>query len=103
MQMRTIISRPASMGLLCHKMWNPGVVGSSPTLGECQFTFFLLLQFQTKSDKCNRPLHDGRGMMGNQGKNYSEWVSKMRFFDNFSRIFQFQTLDFSWSNSKNIF
>ena len=43
----------------------------------------------------NRPLHDGRGMMVNQGENYREWVSKMRFLDDFSRIFQFQTLGFS--------
>ena len=41
-------------------------------------------------------------MMGNQGKNYSEWVSKMKFFDDFSQIFQFQTLDFLWRNSKNV-
>ena len=27
----------------------------------------------------------------------------MRFFDDFSRIFQFQTLDFSWSKSKYMF
>ena len=50
-----------------------------------------------------RPLNDGKGMMRNQGKNYSEWVSKMRFFDDFSRLFQFQTLDFSWSKSKYVF
>ena len=44
------------------------------------------------------------GMMGNQGKNYSEWVSKTRFFEDFSQeFFQFQTLDFSWSNSKYVF
>ena len=36
-------------------------------------------------------------MIGNQGKNYSNRVSKMRFFDEFSRMFQFQTLGlFSW-------
>ena len=31
--------------------------------------------------------------MDNQDKNYSEWVSKIMFFDHFSRVFQFQTLD----------
>ena len=51
----------------------------------------------------NRPLHDGGGMMSNQGKNFSEWVSKMRFFDDFSQIFQFQNLDFSWSKNKYVF
>ena len=51
----------------------------------------------------NRPVHACRGMMGNQDKNYCEWVSKVRFFDDFSRIFQFQTLEFSWSKSKYVF
>ena len=41
--------------------------------------------------------------MGNQDKNYSEWLSKMKFFDDFSRIFEFQSLDFSWTNIKNVF
>ena len=36
-------------------------------------------------------------------KNYSEWVSRMRFFDDFSRTFQFQTLHFSWSKNKYVF
>ena len=41
----------------------------------------------------DRPLHNGRGMMGNQGKNYSaKWVSKVRFFDDSSRTFHFQNL-----------
>ena len=65
------------------------------------YTFVFI--YQVVLTGINRPLHDGRGMMGNQGKNYSEWVSKMRFLDDFSRISQFQTLDFSWSNSKNVF
>ena len=56
-----------------------------------------------KATNIYRALHDGRGMIGNRGKNYSEWVSKMRFFDNFSRSFQFQLLDFSWSKSKFVF
>ena len=48
----------------------------------------------------NRPLHDGRDMMGNEGKNYSEWVSKTTISPEF---FIFKALDFSWSNSKNVF
>ena len=31
----------------------------------------------------NRPLHDGRGMMGNQGKNYSEWSEQNEVFRQF--------------------
>ena len=34
-------------------------------------------------------------MMGNQGKNYSEWVGKVRFFDDLSCDFHFQVLVFS--------
>ena len=48
----------------------------------------------------NRPLHDGRGMMGNESKNYSEWVSKTTISPDF---FIFKALDFSWSNSKDVF
>ena len=33
--------------------------------------------------------------MGNQGKSYSERVSKMSFFDDFSQAFHFQILNFS--------
>ena len=80
----------------CYSHWQQqaGLIGS--ILSNCA-TFY-----QAKNQN-SRQLHDGRGMMGNQGKNYSEWVSKMRFFDDFSRISQFQTLDFSWSNSKYVF
>ena len=42
---------------------------------------FRFAKFWVASYQCRLP-HDCTGMMGNQGKNCSEWVSKIRFFEN---------------------